>query len=75
MKFATQVIELMSAYPGRDFKMAELVRYARPRATPREKLAVRRAIARVLDSLEAAGSISKNRSRIRGSFAKYRWKR
>lgn len=74
MKYAREVIELMSAYPGRDFRMAELVRYVNPGATTDQKHSLRRAILRVLDLLEDTGAILKQPAAESGGFAEYQWR-
>lgn len=74
MKYAREVIELMSAYPGRDFRMAEIVRYVNPKAATSEKHNLRRAILRVLDLLEDTGAILKQPPVASGGFAEYQWK-
>lgn len=77
MKYAKEVIELMEPYPGRDWKMAELVNYvAGGRITHvRERNAARQAVLRVIDSLSASGQVIKRPSRtgVRNVVC-YRWK-
>lgn len=77
MKFAKEIIGLMAAYPGRDFKMIELVRHvtgARDLA-PRERDRERKAVIRVLAQLKEAGHIVRRptRSDVRNALC-YRWK-
>lgn len=75
MKYAREVIELMSAYPGREFRMTEIVRYVRPGATAQEKHGIRRATLRVLVSLiEDAMSVVRVPPKSNGGFAVYRWR-
>lgn len=74
MKYAREVIELMSAYPGRTFRMAEIVRYVNPKAATGEKHSLRRAILRVLDLLADTGAILKHPPAASGGFAEYQWK-
>lgn len=77
MKYAHEIIELMGAYPGRDFKMAEIVRYitwGKQRVTVRERQAIRESARVVLLSLATSGSIAIHYPKaVRGSFALYRW--
>lgn len=73
MKYAKEVMDLMAAYPGRQFRMQELVRYVEPRAVGNDRHRVRTGIMRVLDHLESAGSVSKLDADARGSFALYSW--
>lgn len=74
MKYAHEIIELMSAYPGRDFRMAEIVRYVNPKATTTEKHNLRRAVLRVMDTLEDTGAILKRPAKTSGGYAEYRWR-
>ncbi|PND31569.1 hypothetical protein C1I89_22285 [Achromobacter pulmonis] len=77
MKFAKEIIGLMAAYPGRDFRMVELVRHATGarELAPRERERDRKAITRVLAQLAEAGHILRRptRSGVRNSLC-YRWK-
>lgn len=76
MKYAGEVIDLMAAYPERQFKMLELVRHVtRARAlTEREKAAVRKAVGRVLAELDTAGSVAIEKPDVRGRYASYSWR-
>lgn len=73
MKYAKEVMDLMAAYPGRQFRMQDLVRYVDPRAVGNDRHRVRTGIQRVLDQLREAGSIEKEDADSRGSFALYSW--
>lgn len=58
MKYAKEVIGLMSAHPNREFKMADVVRYVGGKdLAGREWERVRRGVRRVLKSLEENGSV------------------
>jgi hypothetical protein len=75
--YASEVIELMGAYPGRLFKMRELVNYVRNgrpiNTTQRE--ALRKGIRRVMELLEMAGSVEIHPSKkSTGGSASYLWK-
>lgn len=61
MKYAREVIDLMGAYPGREFRMAEILRHVgRGRVLqPRERNAARQAVLRVLDQLCDGGQVTK----------------
>lgn len=77
MLYARELIEFMGAFPGRDFKMADLVGYiANGRQLElREKRAVRKAAHRAVDALASTGCILVRPPRAsRGGFAHYRWK-
>jgi len=76
MKYAREVIELMAAYPGRDFKMAELVRAASPTIPDaRTRGAVRQGVLRVVTALIENGSVLRRPTRpgVR-TQALYRWR-
>lgn len=61
MKYAKEVIDLLAAYPGREFRMIQIVRHvsgARPLSI-RQRNAVRQGVLRVLESLEESGQIQR----------------
>ncbi len=77
MKYAKEVIGLMSAYPGRDWKMANLINEVSQGRTicKQERNRLRFCVAEVLKALESSGSIEVTKQKpLRGSFAFYRWK-
>lgn len=77
MKHAKSLIELMAAYPGRDWKMSELVRYVSDgkELDLRARRAVRKGVLRALDALAATGCVLVRPPSVkRGGFAVYRWK-
>lgn len=75
MKYAREVIELMGAYPGRRFKVRQIVNHAAPRATPIQRASIRVSIHRVLRLLEESGQIESTRTQAKlGSDAEYWWK-
>lgn len=59
MKYAKEVIDLMAAYPGREFRMAEIIRHVcrGRRLSSRETEAIRKAVRRVLAALEEGGQL------------------
>jgi len=59
VKYAHEVIDLMAAYPGREFRMAEIIRHVARgrRLSPREAEATRKAVRRVLAALEDGGQV------------------
>lgn len=73
MKYARETIELMSAYPGRTWRMADLVRnVARGRTLERrERDAVRNAVLRVLDHLAETRQVEKHAEAANSMF--YSW--
>ena len=61
MKYAKEVIELLAAYPGKEFRMAQIVRHV-SRAmelSSARRNAVRQGVLRVLNFLEESGQIMK----------------
>ena len=78
MLYVREIIELMAAYPGRDFKMSEIVRYiagGRRRLDTRTREAIRRSARNALRALSDSGSIMIHYpSSASGSFALYRWR-
>jgi hypothetical protein len=75
MKHAREVIELLSPYPGRRFKMIEIVRYVcgSSRPSPKEWERLRKGIRRVLDELEEMGSVARDNPGRAGGYATYQW--
>ena len=74
MKYAHEVMDLLAPYPGRHFRMAEIVRYVAPQAAGQERQRVRNGVLRVLESLQEHGSIEIEPAATRGGFATYAWK-
>jgi hypothetical protein len=75
MKYAKEVLDLIAAYPGRGFKMREIVRYVSPQVIGRERHAVRRGVLRVIDELVACGSVDRYPPHaVRGESTMYTWK-
>ncbi|ANY17237.1 hypothetical protein [Bordetella pseudohinzii] len=61
MKYAKEVIDLLAAYPGRRFKMKQIINYVDPRADARQRAVLRTGVWRVLVALEESGQIGSNR--------------
>ncbi|URW84477.1 hypothetical protein NBV64_09065 [Alcaligenes sp. DN25] len=77
MKYASEVIGLLGAHPGRAFKMIQIVRHVADRhpGSPKEWERVRKGVRRVLDSLEESGQVSSTRIGVmNGGSALYQWK-
>lgn len=75
MKYAHEVMDLLASYPGRDFRMEQVVRYvAGPSLDQRKRRAVREAVRVVLGQLAESGCVIVTPSTRRGSFALYRWR-
>lgn len=77
MKYAKEVMDLMAAYPGRGFRMTQIVNHVgkgRPKSlTDRDRL--RKGVSRVLESLEEQGVVVKCSGKVeRGSHFMYSWK-
>ena len=74
MKYAREVIDLMAAFPGRRFKVRQIVNHAAPRATTQQRSSVRIGIHRVLRSLELSGQICSTRAEVGyGADGEYWW--
>lgn len=68
-------MDLMAAYPGRQFRMLELVNYiAGRKADEREKKQTRKGVWRVLHLLQESGHVEIDNPEGRGAAAKYAWK-
>lgn len=75
MKYARELMELMAPFPGRRWKMTELVNYiAGEDADERKKERVRKGARRVLGLLEDSGHIEVDAQEGRGASARYVWK-
>lgn len=59
MKYASEVIDLMAAYPGRPFRLGEAVRHvSMGRAlTRQERTRIERGVQRAMQALEEVGSV------------------
>lgn len=73
MKYAKEVIDLLAAYPGREFRMAQIVRHvARARdLTESQRHAVRKGIERVLNSLCESGQVEQSKDGQTSAY--YSW--
>ncbi len=74
MKYADKVIDLLAAYPGRPFVMRQIIHYVNPRAGCRERIAVKKAVQRVMLALSSAGSVTVTPQKTLGGQARYTWK-
>ena len=74
MKYADKVIDLLAAYPGRPFVMRQIIHYVNPRAGCRERIAVKKAVQRVMLALSAADSVTVTPQKVLGGQARYTWK-
>jgi len=59
LKYAKEIIDLMAAYPGREFRKREIIRYVMTtlRIPSDGREAVRKGVMRVLSEMETAGTI------------------
>lgn len=59
MKYAEEVIELMGCYPGREFRMGQILQYMNRGSvlSRRRRQAMRNGVLRVLKELEAIGAV------------------
>lgn len=75
MRYAAEVIDLLAAYPGRHFRMIEIVRHvAKGRPSCRQQRdRYRQGILRVLQALSDADTI-RCRPGLRGQPAMYSWR-
>lgn len=74
MKYADKVIDLLAAYPGRPFVMRQIIHYVSPRAGCQERMAVKKAVQRVMRALVMAGSVTVMPQKVLGGQARYTWK-
>lgn len=74
MKYAHEVIDLLAAYPGRRFVMRQIVLYVNPRAGRQERMAIKKAVQRVLLALAVTGSVAITPPERFGAPAHYAWK-
>jgi len=73
VKYASEVIDLLAAYPGREFRMAQIVRHV-TRAMPVSdagRHAVRKGVERVLRSLCASGQVEQTKEGPTSAY--YSW--
>jgi hypothetical protein len=73
MKYASVMIDLMAAYPGRNWRMQDLVRYVDPDAPPKRRHAVKKAVLRAMVELAATGNVVVTPPKKHGSPAHYAW--
>jgi len=75
MKYAKEVIGLMGAFPGQDFKMRHLVHHVNLGAKQSRAVyeATRRGVRRVLEQLIATGQVQKISGVTNGTM--YAWKK
>lgn len=74
MKYASEILGLMRPYPGREFRMAQLVHEASGgrTLTPRQMETVRKGVKRVLDHLIDTGHVERIGGTTRAAL--YAWR-
>ena len=76
MKLADRIIDLMASFPGRPFRMQEIVKYANPRAADkRSKEATRKQARVVLEQLASSGSVQIIKGNSGNAPSQYVWKK
>lgn len=75
MKYATEVMALLAPYPGREFRMRQIVNYVAPKkADERERKRVQMAVYRVLHTLADSGHVVIKERSTNGAPATYAWR-
>lgn len=75
MKYAADVMALLAPYPGREFRMRQIVNYVAPKkADERERKRVQMAVYRVLHALADSGQVMIKERTTNGSAATYSWR-
>lgn len=73
MKYASEVIDLLAAYPGREFRAGDIIRYVETSGCNQRvsRQAIRNGVLRVLGALAESGQVMQvRRSR---TTARYLW--
>jgi hypothetical protein len=70
MRYAAEVIDLLSAYPGQPFRKRQIVNHI---AKGSEKSTVRVAVWRVLKVLQESRQLRVESSSVRGGSSLYSW--
>jgi len=73
MKYAHEVIDLLGCYPGREFRMAEILRHVSRGMAQSEtaQTAMRRGVLRVLDQLMDSGQVVRSGGSTKSAL--YSW--
>ncbi|MEN4918182.1 hypothetical protein ABE485_05885 [Achromobacter spanius] len=76
MKYAHEVMDLMACYPGRSFRLMELVRHVSHGRTlaVAEKTRLQRGIQRAMDALQDTGSVVIQEPAQGGHGRTYAWR-
>ncbi len=76
MLYAREVIGLLQPFPGREFRMKQILRdveMGHPPPDEKGRASMRRAVLRVLEQLQATGHVSVIAAQGRGGAAIYMW--
>lgn len=74
MKYAREVIDLLSPFPGREFRMAEIIRHVAPNARGSDRMRVHKGVLRVLSQLIEQGAVRHATPGVgRGEISAYAW--
>jgi len=73
VKYAKEVINLLSSHPGKEFRMGQIIRYIALHAefSSRRRNAIRQGVRRVIQCLEEEGYIKKRQTCEKSAF--YFW--
>lgn len=75
MKFAGEIMALLAPYPGREFRMRQIVNYVAPKKVDeRERKRVQMAVYRVLQALAESGQVIIKERSTNGAPATYSWR-
>ena len=75
MKHAAEIMALLAPYPGREFRMRQIVNYVAPKkADERERKRVQMAVYRVLQALAESGQVIIKERSTNGAPASYSWR-
>jgi hypothetical protein len=76
MKYAREIIDLMGAYPGREFRIREIVNaIAGKKSSILGRTGIKKGVWRALQQLEEIGTIAIFERKNNGSPAYYVWKK
>ena len=74
--YAREVEELMASFPGRDFRMSQIINYVRNGRvlTPKQRRTMHVNVHRILRQYEDTGFVKVQRRAMTGAYALYHWK-
>jgi len=75
VKYAAEVMALLAPYPGREFRMRQIVNYCAPKkADEKERKRVQMAVYRVLQMLAESGHVVIRERSQNGAPGSYSWR-